>query len=73
VGCSIYEVKGDEEQEGDVPIGRPIANMRIYVVGAAGETTPVGVKGEIWIGGDGVARGYQGDSVRTAERFVPDE
>ncbi len=55
-----------------VPIGKPIANTSVYVVDGAGGLCPVGVPGELWIGGAGVARGYLNREELTAERFVAD-
>ncbi|MFI9324912.1 amino acid adenylation domain-containing protein [Kitasatospora aureofaciens] len=53
-----------------VPIGRPLPDTRVYVLDAHGAVAPIGVPGEIWIGGAGIGRGYHGRPELTAERFT---
>ena len=55
-----------------IPIGAPIANNSIHILDNYGHPVPAGMTGEIYIGGDGVARGYVNSPATTAERFVPD-
>jgi len=61
-----------ERNAAPVSIGKPIANTQVHILDAAGEIVPVGVTGEICIGGTGVATGYHNRPSHTAERFAPD-
>ncbi|MGI5154377.1 amino acid adenylation domain-containing protein [Microbispora sp. CA-102843] len=71
VGVTTHEVTGAEETQ-TLPIGRPLPGARAYVLDRRGEPAPIGVIGEIHLGGDRLARGYLGRPALTAERFLPD-
>jgi amino acid adenylation domain-containing protein len=68
--CTYYREPGPLARP--CPIGRPLANTRVYLLDERGEPAPIGVPGEINVGGAGVARGYLSRPGLTAERFVPD-
>ncbi len=70
VGCMIHRYQAGPAERPMVPIGRPAANMQIYILDERLEPVADQVEGEIYIGGVGVAQGYQGLADQTAERFV---
>ncbi len=68
----IMTAPGEREVARGVPVGKAIGNMRIYVLDRRQELQPVGIVGEVYVGGVGVGRGYVGDAMKTAEVFMPD-
>jgi natural product biosynthesis luciferase-like monooxygenase protein len=72
IWSTTSRVTGEANPTGAVDIGRPIANTQVYVLDANSQPVPVGVPGELWIGGDGVARGYWHRPDLTALKFQPD-
>jgi len=72
VGCSAYELPQGRHRAGPVPVGRPIQNLRFYVLDSQMRLVAPGIGGELYIGGAGVARGYFGQPRLTAEKFLPD-
>jgi amino acid adenylation domain-containing protein/non-ribosomal peptide synthase protein (TIGR01720 family) len=72
IGKLLHVVKADTTYNGVIPIGKPFGNTVIYVLDAAKNLCPLGIPGELYIGGAGVAHGYLHNDALTAERFIDD-
>ncbi|ACZ85191.1 non-ribosomal peptide synthetase/MFS transporter [Streptosporangium roseum] len=72
VGISTHAVTGEAERSLNLPIGRPLPGARVYVLDEHLRLVPPGMTGEIYLGGDRLARGYLGQPGLTADRFLPD-
>ncbi len=71
VWCSVYELTQDQ-MHATIPIGKPIQNAKIYILDSQGLPCPIGIAGEMFVGGEGVARGYLNQPELTAQRFLCD-
>ncbi|WP_177242416.1 non-ribosomal peptide synthetase [Amycolatopsis marina] len=72
IWSNFHEIVDVDPEWPSIPYGRPIQNARYYVLDRTGNPCPVGVPGELFIGGDCLASGYAGDPELSAEKFVPD-
>jgi amino acid adenylation domain-containing protein len=67
IGCVHYKIQGDEKK---IPIGRPISNMKVYILNSEGKLCLRGAVGELVVAGPGVAKGYFNDGSKTAQLFI---
>ena len=70
--ATLHPISLEDADSGDIPLGRTIANTRAYVLDPWGNRAPIGVAGELFVGGHGLSRCYANRPRLTAERFLPD-
>jgi amino acid adenylation domain-containing protein len=70
IWSTVYPVKVSQRSKSFVPIGRPIANTQVYLLDSQGQPVPIGIPGELHIGGAGLARGYLNRPELTAAKFI---
>ncbi len=72
VGCAVYRYQDERTGVAVVPIGRPMGNTQLYVMDSHDRLCPIGVPGQLHIGGSGLSQGYVGQPALTAEKFIHD-
>jgi len=70
VGCCVYKVPSNIKKNSTIPIGRPIANSQLYILDRYMNPVPIGIPGELYIGGRGLAKGYLNRPQLTKKHFV---
>ncbi|MFP3480460.1 AMP-binding protein, partial [Burkholderia sp. SIMBA_057] len=70
VCATYYKVSPKDWLKTSIPIGKPISNYKVYILDEHSQLLPIGVAGELYIGGKGLARGYQNNIELTENKFV---
>ncbi|MBA4538818.1 amino acid adenylation domain-containing protein, partial [Bacillus aquiflavi] len=73
VCATYYKVSVDDNAKTSIPLGKPMSNYKLYVLDKYGQLLPVGVPGELYIGGEGLSRGYRHNKELTKEKFRPNQ